>query len=446
MKTPSNLTVPAIIFLVMAMISSCKKNPVGPQVTPNVQLSADYVTCTEVWLKIGFADSPGGGDYRISRDGKTVLTGTFSGSSAILYDTTAQANKNYSYTAYRLSSGEVKQISPPLSLATLDSTSHNFTWHSFNFGGNAGSSSLEDVCIENDTVIYAVGDIPTRDSSNNSVIKLFDIVVWNGGRWSLGQILFPLCDPNGNIQSIDADPGYGILELSPGDIWASCDASLAHSVSGPFQPECMPIGYGQRGLRKMWGTAGQLYVVCTGGFVLHHTTYWESIATGTSMNFQDVWGTLDASSGQTEVLAVACNRFTDNGVNIVRISGNAANSIQTSGLPVTANSIWSANGKEWYVCGDVLSKTRSLNSPWQRVAGLPFVYQECIRGNGPNDIFLVGDFGLVSHFNGSTWYTFPGQIGNYVGLAVKGNLVVAVGYLSSGGVTGAATILMGRRN
>jgi hypothetical protein len=59
---------------------------------------------------------------------------------------------------------------------------------------------------------------------------------------------------------------------------------------------------------------------------------------------------------------------------------------------------------------------------------------------------VVGYLGLVSHWNGYTWHTYPAMPGNYYGLAVQGDLVVAVGQETAGGVGGSAAILMGRRN
>ncbi len=48
---------------------SCRSSPTGTHITEKVQLSAEYVTCTEVWLKVGFTDSPNGGNFAINRDG-----------------------------------------------------------------------------------------------------------------------------------------------------------------------------------------------------------------------------------------------------------------------------------------------------------------------------------------------------------------------------------------
>ncbi len=67
-------------------------------------------------------------------------------------------------------------------------------------------------------------------------------------------------------------------------------------------------------------------------------------------------------------MAVASDQFTNNGVAVLQLSGTQVNMLQTAGLPTTSIvGIYSANGREWYVCGDGLYKTRALGLPWQRV-------------------------------------------------------------------------------
>jgi len=436
-----------LILCAILLFSACKKNPVGPPVTPNVQLSADYVTCTEVWLKIGFADSPGGGDYKITRDGSTVLTGTINGASTVVYDTTAQAKKSYTYAAYKLASGQVKEISPPLSVTTLDSTSHDFTWQTFNFGGDAGSCLLRDGTIINDTLVYAVGEVYLKDSIWQTTYSPNNLLTWDGKSWTTSRIYFyAACGPSPMVSY----PTYGILPLSSKDIWIAGGGEITRwNGNSQSDPVCVesPMSFG---INKIYGRdTNSVYAVGdVGNIAQYDGRAWRSISSGTSLAIQDVWGTVDAETGQSQVLAIACNRFTIDGIAVLQLSGNTVSNVQTRGLPPTVSSVWSANGKEWYVCGDALCKTKSLNAPWQGVTGIPPNFKECIRGNGPNDIFVVGDYGLVSHFNGSTWHTYPALQGEliYYGLAMKEDLIVAVGGITTGGVGGAATILMGRRN
>lgn len=95
--------------------------------------------------------------------------------------------------------------------------------------------------------------------------------------------------------------------------------------------------------------------------------------------------------------------------------------------------------KSIFVAGDGLFRNRNLDeSLWENIGqGHPNFYRESVRGNGLNDIFVVGHFGLVSHFNGVSWYHYnatqlPQFNGLYTSLAVKEDHVVAVGVFNAG--------------
>ena len=64
------------------------------------------------------------------------------------------------------------------------------------------------------------------------------------------------------------------------------------------------------------------------------------------------------------------------------------------------------------------------------VGSVTSYYTESIRGNGINDIFASGAFLELVHFNGSTWHSYRDEIpvtNGSIRIAVKGNLVIAVG-------------------
>ncbi|MEJ2636544.1 MAG: hypothetical protein P8184_14780 [Calditrichia bacterium] len=69
----------------------------------------------------------------------------------------------------------------------------------------------------------------------------------------------------------------------------------------------------------------------------------------------------------------------------------------------------------------------------------PLIFMAGIRGQGINDILVVGGFGLVSHFNGLTWHHYAGNelptfYGNYGSPAYKGNIAIAVGWKGVNGI------------
>ena len=63
-----------------------------------------------------------------------------------------------------------------------DTTSHNFTFTTYTFGGTGGSSYFKDVAIINDSDIWAVGAIYTSPETT------YNAAHWDGNKWRLIQI------------------------------------------------------------------------------------------------------------------------------------------------------------------------------------------------------------------------------------------------------------------
>jgi hypothetical protein len=71
-----------------------------------------------------------------------------------------------------------------------------------------------------------------------------------------------------------------------------------------------------------------------------------------------------------------------------------------------------------------------------------------VRGNDLNDIVTLGNNGRVWHYNGMTWKGYDALANttdNYYSVAIKGNLIIAVGERYLNGVDRFGLIQIGRR-
>jgi hypothetical protein len=96
-----------------------------------------------------------------------------------------------------------------------------------------------------------------------------------------------------------------------------------------------------------------------------------------------------------------------------------------------------------------LSKKLLEDSLWKNNAtDITTFSTTSIRGNDINDIIVVGAFGDFVHFNGVNWkndYEEPLLAnGSYTKVAIKNNLIVAVGS-NQVSINSEAVILVGRR-
>jgi hypothetical protein len=324
----------------------------------------------------------------------------------------------------------------------MDTTSHRFSW-TVQVLGETGSS-LNDVAILNDSLAYAVGEIYLKDSTGQIDPIEYNLAKWDGKGWAISRILFPLCDPSGNQQALGPYTAQGVWAFSAKDIWMCSGGSLAHWDGQTAMPFCMSLGYGVRSLRKMWGVNGTLYLVGTNGFIaFYNGHYWQQLVSGTTLSVNDVWGAQN-SFGEWEILAVASNDFDRR---LLRIQGTSVSTAADSGLSNTLMGVWFAPGVHYYVVGTGIHYKNTLNDPfWNRYASgvVTSFASSSVRGNGANDVFVVGSYFEVVHFNGSSWYNYQKEIplteGSFGRVAIKGNLVIAVGLVGQ-----QAAVLIGRR-
>jgi hypothetical protein len=317
-----------------------------------------------------------------------------------------------------------------------DTTSNNFTFQTFAFGGNAGSCVLSDVAIISPTDIWAVGAVYLDSASGAPDPFPYNAAHWDGQNWNLQKVPYiyqsqPFYHP---IQAVFA--------LSSNDIWFGGNG-LEHWDGNQFSnvDEVNPFWSGNL-MQRIWASSdNNIYIVGSGGIAVHYTNgSWTKIATGTSLAFNDIYG----SGGQ--ILAV-CSQNYPFGEGIFTIAGNIATNIAS--YPPGDHElfgVWFVPNQQYYIVGDgiyqknLLSDNAWMNSP------LDFTRYTSsdVRGNGINDVFVVGASGEFLHWNGVSWKSFIAQTGlangSYARVAVKGDLVVAVGYNSP-----QAVITMGTR-
>jgi hypothetical protein len=102
------------------------------------------------------------------------------------------------------------------------------------------------------------------------------------------------------------------------------------------------------------------------------------------------------------------------------------------------NSVWTIDGSFLYAGGDGLYENSS--GTWKQITYGANKYIQHIRGSSANNIVVVGDAGLVAHYNGSTWRTFPFDFNTaFYSVAVTDNMIVAVG------TNGKAIIAIGKK-
>jgi hypothetical protein len=322
---------------------------------------------------------------------------------------------------------------PPI---PTDSTSHNFTWTLQHFGDGA-SSAFYDVAIINDSLAYAVGAVYFRDSLGGWDPYPYNLAKWDGIQWSIQKLNYQGYPPV--IKTIFAFNEQNIWF----DPWLHWDGQNFQEIS--IDPILIGVG-----VNRMWGSpTGELFVVGNNGFIGRRNTNgsWTKIESGTTLNIYDIYGAYNYTTRQWEVLAVATQNYPP-GRTILKINGNTVTQIST--YPIGDNqeffSVWFVPCQHYYVIGDgIYEKNSLLESAWENnPLDITNYATTSINGNAINDVFVVGAYGEVLHYNGNSWRSYISTTslsnGSYTSVAVRNNLVIAVG-----GDNPLAVVTIGRR-
>ena len=417
------LSLSAAFLISSLLLFSCKKdNPIPPEEQPQIILTLEDVSCTEAWVKLTTANIRLPAEAILKQDNSVIQAISLGTADTLLYIDSLLPNQSYSFHSIIQSSNQSIK-SGSLTVSTMDTTSHNFTWQSWSFG-SAEYSILYDVAIIDENDIWAVGEIYLLDTLGQPDPNRYNLAFWNGYDWEIKRI------PYYYQGQLYYHPIQSVFAFGANDIWF-CGNGVIHWDGSEYIPISIPSSvWGPYQMNKLWGTSSSdLYVVGNNGNIAHYNGQaWTKIETGTELNINDIWGYTD-NFGNRLVLCAASDLGTNHQKKLLRINDNSVDTLDwspqktlyTIWFPST-HKIYAGGGKTYAKCGNDWIEQTSVNF---------FTYG--IRGNDFNDVYAVGG-GHFSHFNGYTWKEISALFlsgGNYEGIATKGGIICSVGYLGN---------------
>jgi hypothetical protein len=407
------------IFLLFA--TGCKQTT-EPGLEAELRLEAEDVSCTEAWIKLTTANLQLPATVNVYRNDIVGQTFSLSTKDTVLYiDSLLPAQTYRIKTTIQTANQQIS--SNELTVTTMDTTSHVFTFQSFTFGEHS-SSALYDVAIIDENNIWAVGEIYMLDSLGRPDPNAYNAVHWDGTKWELKRILY-----KGGFWTIRT-----IFGFSPNDIWFS---GYVRYYNGQFIELPIPdilIGWG---INKLWGSSSEdLYAVGNNGNIAHWDgKKWRKIESGTTVDLLDIWGsnygTIWASGYTSDYSVTTLLRYDRNVWNkVYEGSGNNQNNNEYIG-PISG--VWTNNKFFTYVA----SWGKIYKQPNNNILNIKRLTQNfsevafSIRGTNHNNIFIVGQHGLIGHFNGFSYKEISelkNNNENFLKTAVKNNKAIVCGY------------------
>lgn len=404
------------ITLFILLFSSC--NTTEPPSNQTLTLKLEDVSCTEAWIQLTTTNLQLPATLNVIINNNVAQVFNLSTQDSLLYIDSLLPNQSYKFKVVANTTNNPQPTTNELTVTTMDTTSHNFTWQTFTFGdAGAGSSTLYDVAIIDENNIWAVGEIYMNDSLGNPDSKIYNAMHWNGSGWELKRI--PIL--------LNGTPFYPVIKsifaFNGNDIWF--EAGI-HWDGLTFKQ--IPFNIQWNGnVNKMWGTSGNdLYAVGNNGNIAHWDgSQWAKIESGTTTSIKDIWG-VHYDDLNSFILCAVTNVASSGDRKILRINNNnVSDFLWDTGRRV--QSVWFQNYYFFYACGGGVFSLKK-NNFWEEITAVPLYYTQEIRGNNLNDVMVVGDFGLLAHFNGLSWKVFSNPTADiYYSCALTSNRVLTVG-------------------
>ncbi|MBU0559303.1 MAG: hypothetical protein KKG93_06955 [Bacteroidetes bacterium] len=407
-----------------------------------IELTKIDISVTEAYIHIKLISQNPDHQVFLQRDGKEILSFNAEIKDTIIIDTSLSKSTSYSYRAFLSKQNEIVGISNKITLTTLEPTSHDISWETYSFGATqfTSNSSFNDVAIIDENSIWAVGEVYLTDTLGNYDSEPYAAAYWNGAEWELMKVNYRRFGTNrilpGTLNAVHADNIQNLYVASSavflknnGEVWQE---KAFFMTEIPFDGQVKKIG----GI-----TSTNLYCVGNNGSIYYVSdNSWVKLESGTNYTIYDIWGYINPITQNEEMLCAATDYYEINNSQLLRITDVIkVNSINLNTERFAA-SVWTKKGFPIYVCGDGIFTNKS--GTWREVNIGVNYFTNDVRGNGLNDLFIIGDFGLIAHFNGLDWRVYADVFNaGYKSLSVNDDMIAAVGQRS-----GNAIVTIGRRN
>jgi len=419
------------IALLALVAHSCKDNaPTTPTPEPQrlLTLTTADSSLHEIWLRLSLPDSLSGRSVKIYRNDTLRFAFDLVRRDTVLMDSGLALGTRYTYRAVRLDKARTLD-STQVSTATMPTTSHAVVWRMDTLGTTA--TWLNDVCVVNDTCIWVVGQIHAPPQDSLGYWATYNAARFDGERWHFYSFQFPLYNGDGTVAGYYNGECRAVFGLSPTSVFFSDGGGIMvwNGVQARYLFQSLAVS-------KIWASSeNDIYVVGGNGFIAHYNgSVWRRVESGTTTVINDIWGSIDRAMGDTLVLCRATFSSPPN-ARLLRLNKHHAPTFFAE-YPSGLYSFWFRN--QAHVFGSGLQVYWRRLGLWETVMGLSSSLKIAIRASAENNIFCVGNSGLVLHFNGETWHQHLQASGQYwlTSVSVKENVVCAAGSVGGLGSVG----------
>jgi hypothetical protein len=440
----------ALLIIILCGFSCEEEPPVKPPPPnpPAVQatLTLQDESCTEFWLRLELENFTLPVNVQLLKDNllQAEINGLNSNDTTFYIDSLLPS-KTYNFIAV-VTGTEQEDTSNQVQATTLDTTSHFFSYQTFELGEplTGNSSILYDVALINANNMWAVGEIYVTDSIGQTV--LYNAVHWDGVDWELKKIYFPTVCGQPNLTPY---PSRSIYAFDDGKIWMGSSGDKIAILENGIQTNqfCLPASVAMS-INRIWGkNSNNLYIVGNSGKIAHYQNgIWQQISSGTDFPLIDIYSEdgneIYISGAYTPETKGVLLKGNSNGFSVMINSEIINENELFQKLYGELASVWIDENNIVYTGGNLLFRYKNnewnyeTSLPENYIGGNPGTYYRgfitSIRGNSSNDYIIAGDRNTLKHFNGVNWQQIglpysPSSPIIWGSVKMKNNTAVAVG-------------------
>jgi hypothetical protein len=298
-----------------------------------------------------------------------------------------------------------------------------------------------------------VGEIYIKDSTGQFETDAYNAVKWNGTRWELKRIPFV-----GSCSAVLYPSLRAIWAFSSNNILVSNGGSIVTYDGSNATMDCQINSLLTGAINKIFAfNSHDIYVVGNNDNIAHYNgSSWNKMESGTNVDLKDVWGSPDGSVVWTTGYysdQAGTYLFKYDGTNwkMVYDGTNSRLNLTPDSISGVISTVWANSNDKVYVGAGAGIFVCDGKTKWKSKLITPFGWLRTLphgmRANDINDIFIVGTYGFIGHYNGYTskeYSQFWGTGRPFSAVAQKGNLVCAVGNLTDP-INSKGLVFMGRR-
>ncbi len=294
-----------------------------------------------------------------------------------------------------------------------DTTSHNFVWQIDTFHTNQFQSNIFwDIRAVAEDNVWAVGTVyvDSTDSMDN-YIEPYNAAHWDGVLWNLKRFKY---NSDGYLTVINTI--RSIWYFSDNNIWFG-SGSIFHFNGKQTKLIHRPNLENFESVQHLWAASeNEIYAVGTKGLILKYNgSGWNKMASGTDMDFQDIWGTIDKETGQVEVWAVGFDEQEYHGI-VLKYNGEKWETLFSSEKSIYGEgndhkrpiAVFGFTDSV-YIALDGFETSKIVRHSKKDFTAYTYVNEVgqgaiiAINGASKNDYFAVGFRDVVLHYNGSSF-------------------------------------------